>query len=328
MSKKINLGPVTAYAIAVANGFVGSVQEWLASLKGEKGDQGEKGEPGPRGPQGPEGPKGEQVQPDLTVNDPNDPAYVKGRTHWVEEELVTLLEEQTVDCSGPANIPVTAGFGVGDTVTVVWNGEVYERIAIEVDGFPAVGNVGILGGEDTGEPFNMAYIADAQVLVIFDAERGTPTVSVSVKVKMAHKIDEKFLPDEKYDVTFERSERSDGGYSFDSTYDELVELYETKGSVKARLKVFDNSAYKYVDLTCTHKHDFNDYHYVIFEGVDAFDTYRIHVDDTSAITNVDIIPMVRNYDDSLILASFTSGSTKIFRITVDDSGTLTATEVT
>lgn len=49
MSKKINLGPVTAYAIAVANGFVGTVTEWLASLKGErgeKGDPGAKGEPG------------------------------------------------------------------------------------------------------------------------------------------------------------------------------------------------------------------------------------------------------------------------------------------
>lgn len=50
MSKKINLGPVTAYAIAVANGFAGTVTEWLASLrgdKGEKGDPGAKGEPGP-----------------------------------------------------------------------------------------------------------------------------------------------------------------------------------------------------------------------------------------------------------------------------------------
>lgn len=49
MSKKINLGPVTAYAIAVANGFAGTVTEWLASLKGdrgEKGDPGAKGEPG------------------------------------------------------------------------------------------------------------------------------------------------------------------------------------------------------------------------------------------------------------------------------------------
>lgn len=58
MSKKINLGPVTAYAIAVANGFTGTVKEWLESLRGEpgpKGDPGEKGEPGQQGDPGPAG---------------------------------------------------------------------------------------------------------------------------------------------------------------------------------------------------------------------------------------------------------------------------------
>ena len=52
MSKKINLGPVTAYAIAVANGFTGTVQEWLASLHGEPG---QKGDPGPAGTGVPDG---------------------------------------------------------------------------------------------------------------------------------------------------------------------------------------------------------------------------------------------------------------------------------
>jgi hypothetical protein len=30
----------SAYEVAVANGFKGTEEEWLASLKGEKGDQG------------------------------------------------------------------------------------------------------------------------------------------------------------------------------------------------------------------------------------------------------------------------------------------------
>lgn len=33
MSKTLDLGPITAYAIAVKNGFVGTEQEWLESLK-------------------------------------------------------------------------------------------------------------------------------------------------------------------------------------------------------------------------------------------------------------------------------------------------------
>lgn len=43
----------SAYEIAVENGFVGTEEEWLVSLKGEKGD------PGPPGPQGPPGPMAE-----------------------------------------------------------------------------------------------------------------------------------------------------------------------------------------------------------------------------------------------------------------------------
>lgn len=40
------------YAIAVKNGFKGTEEEWLASLKGEKGDKGEKGEKGNKGDPG------------------------------------------------------------------------------------------------------------------------------------------------------------------------------------------------------------------------------------------------------------------------------------
>lgn len=66
---------LSAYEVAVANGFVGSETDWLESLrqgpvgpKGDKGDQGEPGEPGkdgkdgeqgPMGPAGQQGPQGE-----------------------------------------------------------------------------------------------------------------------------------------------------------------------------------------------------------------------------------------------------------------------------
>lgn len=56
---------MSAYDVAVANGFVGTEQEWLASLKGEDGAQGVQGIQGPagadgaQGPQGPVGPQGE-----------------------------------------------------------------------------------------------------------------------------------------------------------------------------------------------------------------------------------------------------------------------------
>lgn len=37
---------LSAYQVAVANGFAGTQAEWLASLKGEKGDRGQQGPPG------------------------------------------------------------------------------------------------------------------------------------------------------------------------------------------------------------------------------------------------------------------------------------------
>jgi hypothetical protein len=57
----------SAYQVAVANGFVGTESQWLASLKGPKGDtgatgaqgpQGLKGDTGATGAQGPQGPQG------------------------------------------------------------------------------------------------------------------------------------------------------------------------------------------------------------------------------------------------------------------------------
>ena len=48
----------SAYEIAVEHGFVGSEEEWLASLKGEKGDKGDKGDRGEQGLPGKDGADG------------------------------------------------------------------------------------------------------------------------------------------------------------------------------------------------------------------------------------------------------------------------------
>lgn len=48
----------SAYELAIDNGFVGTEEEWLASLKGDTGEtgaKGDKGDPGDRGPKGDEG---------------------------------------------------------------------------------------------------------------------------------------------------------------------------------------------------------------------------------------------------------------------------------
>lgn len=48
----------SAYDIAVDNGFEGSEEDWLESLKGKDGAKGDQGEPGPKGDDGAQGPPG------------------------------------------------------------------------------------------------------------------------------------------------------------------------------------------------------------------------------------------------------------------------------
>ncbi len=54
---------LSAYDIAVKNGFVGSEVEWLASLKGDKGDKGDTGASGAKGDKGDKGDPGVQGIP-------------------------------------------------------------------------------------------------------------------------------------------------------------------------------------------------------------------------------------------------------------------------
>lgn len=53
----------SAYAVALANGFVGTEAQWLASLVGPQGPQGIQGAVGPQGPQGDPGPAGPPGDP-------------------------------------------------------------------------------------------------------------------------------------------------------------------------------------------------------------------------------------------------------------------------
>lgn len=63
----------SAYQIALDNGFEGTEQTWLASLKGPKG---EKGDPGQNGAQGPKGADGKTP--------------VRGTDYWTEADIAEI----------------------------------------------------------------------------------------------------------------------------------------------------------------------------------------------------------------------------------------------
>jgi hypothetical protein len=86
-----DLGPVSAYAVAVANGFVGSVKEWLTSLKGEKGKDGE------RGPAGADG-KAPQLKIGTVTTGSTASASITGTAE--EPQLNLVLPEGTGGSTG------------------------------------------------------------------------------------------------------------------------------------------------------------------------------------------------------------------------------------
>lgn len=98
MSIKLDLGAVTAYAIAVKNGFKGTEAAWLASLKGAKGDKGE---------QGPQGEKGDPGA-DAKVDD-----STIGDKPWSSKHIIDMLCPPLEESGNPVVCYPVAGYALG-----------------------------------------------------------------------------------------------------------------------------------------------------------------------------------------------------------------------
>lgn len=233
--KTFDLGAVTAYAIAVENGYKGTESEWLESLKGESGTFGDwnakEGEPG----------------------------HVLHRTHWVEDGGMTeIIPETTLTpyeygtIAIPTEVP---NLVAGDTYIVNWNGVEYNCVAQEIADEDitgnAIGNAGaITGGTDTGEPFMIWRLSDDSVAnagiyaMIFVLDGSTSvTLSIYGKGEIVHKLDNKFLdlewiPAPKGEKTLVPTFTVSNGDSF---------VYDFRGVISNGQKVnviFDNVKYK------------------------------------------------------------------------------------
>lgn len=75
---------LSAYEIAVENGFEGTEEEWIDSLKGEQG------EPGPQGPIGEDGPQG--IQGEIGPEGPQGEPGIQGEQGEPGEGLYTVID--------------------------------------------------------------------------------------------------------------------------------------------------------------------------------------------------------------------------------------------
>lgn len=139
--KTTDLGPVSAYALAKEQGFEGTLDEWLASLKGEKGETGEKGDTGATGATGEAGPQG---LPGTDAPPPTDEQVQAATDAWLEAhpEATTTVQDGSITeqklAADVAERLMQAGYvydasGNKYTITVVDGEIVLERV---IEKFP------------------------------------------------------------------------------------------------------------------------------------------------------------------------------------------------
>ena len=279
------------------------------------------------------------VQPDWNQNDSTQPDYVKNRPFYDGIVETVLVEESTVsfaENSGfyMAQVQSTFEATVGEIYKVYWDGTVYECICVDLGKAYAIGNLSIAGaGSDTGEPFLMQVINFDRIYIGTADTSASHTFSISAFAQEVVKIDEKYLPDPPNDPYIIIKKSTSDEYSCNMTYDEIATLYAKYSDASElydiRYNIFyDDGSRQYRCVNVWHSDNF------YFAFVFCYETcfFSIMVSKYDGVLNgADTYFMGAEEFNSgyypLIVKSSTAGSTKKFKITVDDSGTLKATEV-
>ena len=281
---------------------------------------------------------------DWNENDETSPAFVKNRTHYMTNEIIP---EQTVIASMSnhgfylAKInDMRSGFEVGKQYTVWWNSTQYECIATEL----GIGNVYLITGKEegnTGEPF---FISNGGVVT--DSEGEQTIKAIAQDNSFIVPIDIGFIPDIPHSKLLNNGIISVdiGRISHSPTtglsdhYIQIKEALEsgdyTNIQIKGKLESEEEISTKWINI--------DQYSFITEVGIPNpsgtgyITEFEIHAqyqnaywlegDNYAIICNNTYGPL--NKDKMLYLKSSTEGSKKQFRITVDDSGTISATEVT
>ena len=297
----------------------------------------------------------------------NRPFYTGNQveTVLVEERTATFTDEGGVY---GAEVISTFLATVGETYKVSWDGTVYESVCADYRaGLFAIGNLSIAGaGADTGEPF--LIVPNGSSIFIYTPDTSdTHTFSISGLAPEVVKIDEKYLPvstDDSYGVIKKSDIVSVYHFPTQVAHDQMVDAISAFKTGNASIvwngKKVINASYNSSDDTISVTFAREPLKTLTYSNVDGSyvstlgsATYgelqgkRVRiVNDNNVDTVLDVegeapnktlnVTAKRISIDSIygisttemILKSSTVGSNKRFKITVDDSGTISATEVT
>lgn len=275
------------------------------------------------------------VQPDFSQNDPTAPDYVKNRPFYTGDPVETVLVEEStvsfVESDGlyAAQFPSTFGVTAGETYTVTWDGTAYK--CTYAGGDSLLGNLSIIGeGPDTGEPFIMFVINGEKVQIATADTSASHTISIGVDVESVVKIDLKYLPiasetepgitsvgyllQQVEDEYFTLTDFHVSGYNDAATIGKCANKNNSYG-------IFSPGKFSGAVLSC-YNDVVNKYITSVLSGLESIECWKF----SQGSTVMEQLWGISK--DGVVISSSTPDSTKKFKITVDDSGTLTATEVT
>ena len=286
-------------------------------------------------------------------------------TVLVEESVVTFADAGGLY---QGQFLTTFEATVGETYKVYWDGAAYESACVDYRDYIAIGNLSIAGaGSDTGEPFLM-LVNNGRGIAFYTADTSVShTFSISELSQEIVKIDEKYLPkasEDSYGLIKTSDFVSVYKLPIDVPHDQMVDAIAAFKTGNASImwngyKVIDayyDSSADTISVTFAHEPlktiTFPNYNGFYLHGHGSL-TYGELQGSKVRITNdnnVYAVLLVKGDQDNItlsfgvnrisidgiygmstteiILKSSTEGSKKKFKITVDDSGTISATEAT
>ena len=224
---------------------------------------------------------------------------------------------------------------VGETYKVSWDGAVYESACVDFHGMTLIGNLALMAPEsDTGEPFVMNVENGKRIHIATADTSASHTISISGYIDSVVKINPKYLPmasktepgiivldnldnyvlglvEKEY---FNPTELQVSGYGDKETIEKCANRNNSYGIYipgklsGAVLSCYNNSVNKYITS--------------VLSGGDYIKCYKF----SQGSSNIEQLWGISK--DGVVISSSTANSTKKFKITVDDPGTISATEVT
>lgn len=137
-------------------------------------------------------------------NDPAADDYIKNRTHYSEGIKEVTVLPQTVLTSD--EVTLQCALAKGQKYCINWDGEQYECVARDYDGYLMIGNNAIYQWDngvetDTGEPFALEAEESSTSAYIYlpnegrsvDVDTTRHTISITTVQEVVHKLDKKFI---------------------------------------------------------------------------------------------------------------------------------------